>query len=147
MNPVTAITGAIPSVVDSAFKGLDNLFTSDKERAEAKLKVIEELAKPHHYQALTNLEEAKHASIFVAGWRPAIGWVCAAGIAYAVLIYPFSGMIATFIDPSIQLPEIDSSILMTLTLNLLGLGGLRTYEKQKGIARESLPPLKKGNLY
>ena len=79
INPLAGIAG---SVMD----GLDDLFTSDEERANARLKMTEALQKPHVLQAMANIESAKHKSVFVAGWRPAIGWVCAIGLGYQFLI-------------------------------------------------------------
>lgn len=114
--------------------GLDDLFTSDEERAEAKFRMEKELQRPHILQAMTNIEEAKHRSVWVAGWRPAIGWVAATGLAYQFLILPFAGLINSFLSTPVELPAIQAAELMTLTLSLLGLGGLRTYEKLKGIS-------------
>jgi hypothetical protein len=120
-------------------EGLDALFTSDEEREKVKLEVMKTLQQPHILQAMTNIEEAKHKSIFVAGWRPAVGWVAVTGLAYHFLVFPFAGLITRFIDPSITLPEIgNAGELMTLVLSLLGLGAMRTYEKRQGVSREKL---------
>ena len=120
-------------------EGLDALFTSDEEREKVKLEVMKTLQQPHILQAMTNIEEAKHKSIFVAGWRPACGWVAVTGLAYHFLVFPFAGLITRFIDPSITLPEIgNAGELMTLVLSLLGLGAMRTYEKRQGVSREKL---------
>jgi len=120
-------------------EGLDALFTSDEEREKVKLEVMKTLQQPHILQAMTNIEEAKHKSVFVAGWRPAVGWVAVTGLAYHFLVFPFAGLITRFIDPSITLPEIgNAGELMTLVLSLLGLGAMRTYEKRQGVSREKL---------
>lgn len=128
INPLSAIAGEVMS-------GLDNLFTSDEEREAAKIKMIETMQKPHILQAMTNLEEAKHKSVFVAGWRPSIGWIASLGLAYHFLILPFASLINAYAGLPQPLPSIDSGELMTLVLSLLGLGGLRTYEKQKGLTK------------
>ena len=119
--------------------GLDALFTSDDERAKAALELEKVLQQPHILQAMTNIEEAKHSSVFVAGWRPFIGWVAGVGLAYNFLIYPFAGLIMSSVSPGLQLPELTSAgELMTLVLSLLGLGGLRTYEKINGVDRKKI---------
>ena len=119
--------------------GLDALFTSDDERAKAALELEKVLQQPHILQAMTNIEEAKHSSVFVAGWRPFIGWVAGVGLAYNFLIYPFAGLIMSSVSPGLQLPELTSAgELMTLVLSLLGLGGLRTYEKVNGVDRKKI---------
>lgn len=141
-NPIAQIASiGIEPIVSSIFSGLDSLFTSDEEREDARLKVMQELQKPHNMQALTNLKEAEHASWFVAGWRPAIGWVCAMGLGYQFLVYPFATHIAFLAGLHDPLPGLDGAMLMTMTFNLLGLGGLRTFEKIKGVERNKLAPV------
>ena len=130
LNPLAGIAG---SVMD----GLDDLFTSDEERANARLKLTEALQKPHTLQAMANIEGAKHKSVFVAGWRPAIGWVCAIGLGYQFLILPFAGLINAYFALPAELPAIQSAELTTLVMSLLGLGGLRSYEKTKGLTMEN----------
>ena len=122
-------------IAEGVMEGLDDLFTSDEEKAVANLKVQEVLQKPHVLQAMANIEEAKHKSVFVAGWRPAIGWVCAVGLGYQFLILPFAGLINAYYALPAELPAIEAAELTTLVMALLGLGGLRTFEKSKGITR------------
>ena len=121
-------------IAEGVMGGLDDLFTSDEERAKAALKIQEVLQKPHILQAMANIEEAKHKSVFVAGWRPAIGWVCAIGLGYQFLILPFAGLINAYSLLPAELPSIQAAELTTLVMALLGLGGLRTFEKSKGLA-------------
>jgi len=128
LNPFMGIAAGV-------MEGLDDLFTSDDEKARASLRLQEVLQKPHVLQAMANIEEAKHASVFVAGWRPAIGWVCAIGLGYQFLILPFAGLINAFYVLPAELPAIQAAELTTLVMALLGLGGLRTFEKSKGLTR------------
>ena len=122
-------------LASGVMEGLDDLFTSDDEKAQASLRLQEVLQKPHVLQAMANIEEAKHTSVFVAGWRPAIGWVCAIGLGYQFLILPFAGLINAFYVLPAELPAIQAAELTTLVMALLGLGGLRTFEKSKGLTR------------
>jgi len=128
LNPLAGIAGSV-------MEGLDDLFTSDEEKADATLRLTELLQKPHNLQAMANIEGAKHSSVFVAGWRPAIGWVCAIGLGYQFLILPFAGLINAFYALPAELPAIQAAELSTLVMSLLGLGGLRSYEKAKGITK------------
>ena len=128
LNPLAGIAGSV-------MEGLDDLFTSDEEKATATLKMTELLQKPHNLQAMANIEGAKHSSVFVAGWRPAIGWVCAIGLGYQFLILPFAGLINAFYALPAELPAIQAAELSTLVMSLLGLGGLRSYEKAKGLTK------------
>ena len=122
-------------IVDGLAKGLDELFTSDEEREAAKLKLATLMQQPHMLQAVANIEGAKHRSVFVAGWRPAIGWVAALGLGYQFLVLPFAGLINAYLKLPAELPELQAEQLMTLVLSLLGLGGMRTFEKYKGASK------------
>ena len=75
-----------------------------------------------------NKEDAKSGNFFQSGWRPFVGWICGAGLAYQFLVYP----ILVAFKPEIK--ELDMGTLITLMLGLLGLGGLRTTEKLQGKA-------------
>lgn len=76
-----------------------------------------------------NKVEAAHKSIFVAGWRPFIGWVCGLGLLYNVILAPF-------LDIWLTVPEINSDLLYPVLLGMLGLGGMRSFEKVKRVSRE-----------
>ena len=87
-------------------------------------------------QILTNREEAKHKSVFVSGWRPFIGWTCGVALAYHfVLAEVIKFGVALYGAEIPELPAFDMDSLMTVLLGMLGLGGLRTYEKQKGLTK------------
>lgn len=87
-------------------------------------------------QIETNREEAKHRSVFVAGWRPFIGWVCGVALAYHFIVQPMVIFIIVAMGKKVGvLPDFDMYTLVTILGGLLGLGGLRTYEKSKGITK------------
>lgn len=83
-----------------------------------------------------NKAEAASGSIFKGGWRPAVGWVCAFAFAYHFVIQPVLVFIFAYagVDAP-ELPEFDMGTLLTVLGGMLGIGGLRTYEKQKGLAK------------
>jgi dienelactone hydrolase len=87
-------------------------------------------------QVQVNIEEAKNQSIFVAGWRPAVGWCCAAAFAYVYILQPFMVTILvafhSSFDPS-KLPKLDLSQMLPVLLGMLGLAAARTVEKVQGI--------------
>tara|TARA_R110000796_G_scaffold252285_2_gene385936 strand:- start:5130 stop:5507 length:378 start_codon:yes stop_codon:yes gene_type:complete len=114
--------------------GLLGKFVEDKDQKNALAHEIATLAqKEAHKNAALQLEvnraEAAHKSLFVAGWRPFIGWCCGLGLLYSVLLSPL-------LDIWFEMPVIDSSILMPTMTGMLGLGALRSYEKAKGVSRE-----------
>ncbi len=89
-------------------------------------------------QAQANIEQAKHPSLFVAGARPAIMWICALGLLTNFFIMPMAEWATAIWSPGIELPSLQTEELMSLVLALLGLGGFRSFEKSKGVARENL---------
>jgi len=89
-------------------------------------------------QINVNAAEAKHKSIFVAGWRPFIGWVCGFGLLYASVIEPLMRFIATVNDYTGTFPVLDTTITMQVLIGMLGLGVMRTKEKQDGTHKNSL---------
>ena len=88
-------------------------------------KHAQELAKG---QLAVNAVEAAHKNLFVSGWRPAVGWCCCIALMYSTIVAPILGIWFT-------VPPVDSSLLTTVLLGMLGLGGLRTIEKTKTVAR------------
>ena len=86
-------------------------------------------------QIQVNTEEAKSASVFVSGWRPFVGWVCGFGLGYVAIFEPFARFIAQVLfHYTGAFPVIDTGLTMQVLLGMLGLGGLRTLEKSKGVA-------------
>lgn len=115
---IQAVLAAIPILKD-----LISLIPS----AEQRVKAVETLQQMEmeviRGQLEINAEEAKSASIFVSGWRPAVGWLGVFGLAYQVLA------------PAFGIPTANTEVLISLLFGLLGLGGMRTVEKVKGVAR------------
>ncbi len=140
-----SIASAAKGLADGVMGGLDELFTSDEEREAANLKIQTLMTQPHIMQAAANIKEASHPNWFVAGWRPGLGWVCVAGLAWSFVLRPFTefGMAAYASlaeEPDVmalieRLPDLDAGQLMTLVFALLGLAGSRAFEKAKGVSR------------
>lgn len=84
-------------------------------------------------QIEVNKAEAASPNIFVAGWRPFIGWVGGVAIAYNFIVAPTAVWIAALNGAQATLPTIDTGVLFNLVLAMLGFGGLRTYEKLKNV--------------
>ena len=83
-----------------------------------------------------NETEAAHNSMFVAGWRPFVGWVCGVSLLYHFLLSPLMVFIFTIAGTEVILPAFEFSQLSSILMGMLGLGGLRTFEKMKGVNRE-----------
>lgn len=87
-----------------------------------------------------NAIEAAHKSVFVAGWRPFIGWICGIGLLWAFVVQPMAAwLFAAFIPEFPHPPQIQTDGLYQLVLAMLGMGGLRTFEKMRGVSRETSP--------
>ncbi len=140
------------SVIKAGGKVLDDLFTSDEERAAARLKDKALDLQVVSGQLEINRAEAEHRSIFVAGWRPFIGWVGGFALAYKFIFYSlicWGWAVARakgWLGPKIPVPpDVDASQLYPIILGLLGLGGMRSYEGVKGVKTNSIgkPKIKK----
>ena len=145
MNPLL-----ISGLFSAAQSLIERFFPDPEKQAEAQRALLQmqqngelallasetDLAK---LQIQVNVEEAKHANIFVSGWRPAVGWCCAAAFAYSYVLLPFAQfLVFTFGTTSMaeQLalaPKLELSEMMPVLFGMLGLGGLRTVEKVKNV--------------
>ena len=128
IGPVTSLVGKFIEDKDQKNKLAHDLATMAEKHAL-------QLAKG---QIAANAEQAKHPSIVVAGARPAIMWICALGLLTQFFIMPIAEWATAIWMPEITLPSLATGELMTLTLSLLGLGGMRSFEKSKGVARENM---------
>jgi len=138
----------IGSIIEGVGKVADSLYTTDKERMEMALEErrldLEEKRIDQETdlaQVEVNKIEAASTSTFVSGWRPAVGWVGVAGLAYQFLGYPLMQWCWAFgqgvdIIPKGLAPPPDLQVeqLMTLLAGLLGFGGMRSFEKSRGVA-------------
>ena len=129
-------------MIDKFFKPISDLIGKaipDKnKRMELEASIKSQMIDLQKAQTEINLEQAKHPSIFVSGSRPAILWICALGLAWQFFLAPLMNWAVVISGSTIQPPVINTEGLMTLTLSLLGLGGLRTAEKWKGVARNNM---------
>ena len=121
--------------------GLLDKFIEDKDQKARLAHEIATLAERQAHEIATaqiavNKEEAASKSMFVSGWRPAVGWVCTIGLATNYLFVPICNFILTINKHPITIPPLDLSEMMPVLLGMLGLGGLRTYEKTKDVARK-----------
>ena len=127
------------SVVSPIVNRVLDFIPNPAEKAKAELEIKNQLMQAaiqeSQNQAEINKNEASHSSVFVAGWRPAIGWVCAFGFAFQFALTPIVLWIAALTGSTVILPEIDTQSLYSLTMGMLGMGALRSFEKWKGIAK------------
>ena len=129
-------------MIDKFFKPISDLIGKaipDKnKRMELEASIKSQMIDLQKAQADINLEQAKHPSLFVSGSRPAILWICALSLFYQFFLSPMLNWIVVISGTSIQPPVLNTEGLMTLTLSLLGLGSMRSFEKFKGVARSNM---------
>lgn len=125
-------------LLDLGSKLIDRLFPDETKKAEAQLELMK-MSQQQDFalileQIKVNAAEAQNPNPWVSGWRPGAGWCCVAGLAYTFLLQPlltWGSTIWGFHAP----PSIDTDYLMYLLGAMLGIGGLRTVEKVKGVAK------------
>ena len=129
-------------MIDKFFEPISNLIGKaipDKtKRMELEASIKSQMIDLQKSQNEINLAQAKHPSIFVSGARPAIMWCCCLGIFWSFFLAPIMNWVVWTFAIDIVPPEIETEGLMTLTLSLLGLSGMRSFEKFKGVARNNL---------
>jgi hypothetical protein len=114
----------IANIIDKVANHVDK-FTLDKEE---KALLIQEINKA---QIEVNKIEAGSTNLFKSGWRPFVGWTCGIALCYHFVLQPFLMFVFLSIGKPVDLPVFDMSTLTTVLMGMLGLGGLRTYEKVK----------------
>jgi hypothetical protein len=135
----------VSAALDLGGKLIDRLWPDPAQKDAAKLELLKmtqsgelarltadtDLAKA---QIGTNTAEAQNQNLFVSGWRPAVGWVCAAGLFSQFILRPFVLFGAGLAHQAADFPSLDLGTLLTLLLGMLGLGTLRTVDKLNGVA-------------
>ena len=134
--------GLAESVVGVAGKVLDK-FVEDKDlKTKLAAELQSEMIALDMGQIQIGIEQAKSPSLFVSGARPAIMWLCAFGLGWQFIGNPIMIWAVSIWAPDIPIPHLQTEGLMGLTLSLLGLSGMRSAEKWKGVARENMKATK-----
>jgi hypothetical protein len=133
MSILSSLIGPVTGLLDKVIADKDQKKRLAFELATMAEKHAQELAKA---QLEVNKTEAAHESLFVAGWRPAVGWVCCIGMASNFLFIPLANFALALADSTIKVPILELSTMMPVLMGMLGLGALRTTEKFKGVHRD-----------
>jgi hypothetical protein len=121
--------------------GLLDKFIEDKDTKNALAHEIATLSQKQAQEAMiaqleVNKTEAAHKSLFVAGWRPFIGWVCGLGFFSNFIVIPVANFVLQLLSNPVVIPMIDTSQMMPVLMGMLGLGAMRTVEKVQKVSRE-----------
>ena len=130
----------LTTLIEPATKLLDKVIEDKDQKAKLAHELATMADKLAHEQQLAqmaiNKEEAASGSLFKGGWRPCIGWICGIAFGYHFVLQPVIIFIVVLIGMDIpELPSFDMGTLLTVLGGMLGIGGLRTYEKQKGLTK------------
>lgn len=129
---INAILPLIGTVLD---KVIPDNNAKQKAKQEIEKALIDNAAQINLTQAETNKIEAAHRSVFVSGWRPFLGWCSGLGFAWVFVVSPVAQWVLALQGITLVLPQLQTDVLMELTLAMLGLAGLRTWEKSKGLTK------------
>lgn len=127
-----ALAPAIGTLIDRL---IPDVHEAGKAKAEIEAKLIEASLAANQAQTEINLQEAKHRSVLIAGWRPAVGWSCALGFAWVYIGNPVASWVLALSGNATPLPAIDTAPLTEMLLAMLGMAGLRSFEKMKGLTK------------
>jgi len=128
----TILGPAIGTLIDRL---IPDKHEAEKTKMEIEARLVEAANQINIEQAKTNQLEAQHRSVFVAGWRPALGWVSAIGFGWAFLGQPIAVWLAAVWYPQLSVPALDTAPLLEMAFAMLGLAGLRSWEKSKGLTK------------
>lgn len=134
------VIGGVRDIISEVVIDKDKRIEIEYKLKELEDKALERAHEANMAQVEVNKVEASHKSLFVAGWRPFVGWVGGFGFGYATLIQPFLSWVARVSGYTGDFPDFDTNLLIAILGGLLGLGGMRTLETVKGVAREAIPP-------
>lgn len=133
----TIFGGGLAAPIEAVGKIVDSVYTSDGEMLDKQAVMARIAQQPALVQAEINKVEAQHRSVFVAGWRPYIGWVCGTALVWHFMLFDMLTWVQiNYFPQTTELPTLSGTEqLMTVLMALLGLGAMRTAEKFGGKAK------------
>jgi hypothetical protein len=129
---IDKLIGPVTSLLDKFVEDKDQKAKLAHEVATMAQRHAQELAKA---QLEVNKVEAQHRSLFVSGWRPAVGWCCVFGMMGNFMVIPFANFVLALLEIDVVVPLIDTATMMPVLMGMLGLGAMRTYEKKSGVSK------------
>tara|TARA_B100000530_G_scaffold259794_1_gene173070 strand:- start:3689 stop:4096 length:408 start_codon:yes stop_codon:yes gene_type:complete len=133
IQQLQSLIGPVTGLLDKFIEDKDQKSALAHEIATMSERHAQELAKS---QLEVNKVEAASNSLFVAGWRPAVGWVCVLGMASNFIVIPMTNFALAVMESPITIPLIETSTMMPVLMGMLGLGAMRSVEKVQKVSRE-----------
>lgn len=125
----------IDDAIAAGLKVLDKFIPDPAEKAKAEEALRTSLLQWDKAQTDVNAVEAANSNLFVSGWRPMLGWTCALAFAFIYVVAPIITWASTLVGRPIPLPSFNVDALISLTFGMLGLAGMRSWEKAKGLTK------------
>ena len=130
---IEKLIGPVTGLLDKFIEDKDQKNALAHEIATMSQKYAQEIAQG---QMAINQVEAAHKSLFVSGWRPAVGWVCVLGMFGNFITIPFSNFVLALLGINIVIPLVPLETMMPVLMGMLGLGAMRSYEKKNAVHRD-----------
>ena len=141
IDPISNVASAADGIIGTIGGVLEHFIPDASKRAEAaaalEMEITKQQGEQNAGQIETNKVEAGSPNVFVSGWRPFIGWVCGSALAWVYLVGPMLAYLAHLCGSRIELPSLNTGDLMMLTVNMLGLGAMHSWDKSQGTAPPS----------
>ena len=134
MNPLDLLSGLTP-IVNKVLDLIPDPNAKARAEAEMQAELLKYAAEQSAQQSEVNKVEAANSNVFVAGWRPAIGWTCAMAFMFMYVVAPLATWVAAFFNHIVPIPQFDTNALMSLTTGMLGLGAMRSFDKKQGTSK------------
>ncbi len=125
------VGGSIGEAADGVANAIDRFVETKEEKKAAELLLMKVQQEPDKWQTEINKIEAGHRNMFIAGWRPAVGWICVFALAWGWILAP----ILQFLFPEKKMPAIALGEAISLVMAMLGMGALRSYEKRNTLTK------------
>ena len=135
LQALGGLLGGKGGALKTIAKVVDEIHTSEEEKLDKKILMQRIQQKLAEKQLDVNAKEASHRSIFVAGWRPAIGWVGAFALMFEFILSPCIEWYSKFAGLNLIAPAIETGPLLAIVTSMLGVAGMRSFEKAKGLTK------------
>lgn len=135
MNPILDIINGVSPIIGKVLDLIPDKNARQRAELEMQASLMKYAAEQGQQQAEINAAEAANPNMFVAGWRPMIGWTCAIAFAFIYVVAPIITWVASLYGASVTMPNFNVDALMSLTLGMLGLGAMRSFDKWRGTAK------------
>ena len=135
LNLISGLLGGKNGALKQISGVIDDLHTSEEEKLDKKILMQRIQQKLAEKQLDVNVKEAGHRSIFVSGWRPFIGWCGGFALAFEFILSPGIEWYSKFAGLNLTAPEIQTGPLLAIVTSMLGVAGLRSFEKSKGLTK------------